>query len=96
MSDQDLSVDVETRRAVEAIVLAATEPVHPTVMAQLLELSVEHLRNVRGALVISGGGTGDGGGTVGDASGGCIDPCVNPTNVCAQTGDGGTDQPPEN
>ena len=41
MSDQDLSVDVETRRAVEAIVLAATEPVHPTVMAQLLEMSVE-------------------------------------------------------
>jgi segregation and condensation protein B len=41
VSDQDVSVDVETRRAVEAIVLAATEPVHPTVMAQLLELSVE-------------------------------------------------------
>ena len=41
MSDQDMSVDIETRRAVEAIVLAATEPVHPTVMAQLLELSVE-------------------------------------------------------
>ncbi len=36
-----MSVDVETRRAVEAIVLAATEPVHPTVMAQLLEVSVE-------------------------------------------------------
>ena len=33
--------DPEMRRAVEAIVLAATEPVHPTVMAQLLELSVE-------------------------------------------------------
>jgi segregation and condensation protein B len=35
------AVDVETRRAVEAIVLAATEPVHPTVLAQLLELSVD-------------------------------------------------------
>ncbi len=41
MTDQDTSVDVESWRAVEAIVLAATEPVHPTVMAQLLELSVE-------------------------------------------------------
>ena len=41
VSDHDTSVDVETRRAIEAIVLAATEPVHPTVMAQLLELSVE-------------------------------------------------------
>ena len=35
------SGDIEMRRAVEAIVLAATEPVHPTVMAQLLEMSVE-------------------------------------------------------
>ncbi len=31
------------RRAVEAIVLAATEPVHPTVMAQLLELPVDEI-----------------------------------------------------
>jgi segregation and condensation protein B len=31
------------RRAVEAIVLAATEPVHPTVMAQLLELPVDDI-----------------------------------------------------
>ena len=38
---EDTTVDVETRRAVEAIVLAATEPVHSTVMAQLLEVSVE-------------------------------------------------------
>src|SRR5215470_5413146 len=38
---EDTTVDIETRRAVEAIVLAATEPVHPTVMAQLLEVSVE-------------------------------------------------------
>jgi segregation and condensation protein B len=43
VSDQDVSVDVETRRAVEAIVLAATEPVHPTVMAQLLELPVDEI-----------------------------------------------------
>ena len=34
-------VDLDSRRAVEAIVLAATEPVHPTVLAQLLELSVD-------------------------------------------------------
>jgi segregation and condensation protein B len=31
----------ETRRAIEAMVLAATEPVHPTVLAQLLECSVD-------------------------------------------------------
>jgi len=39
----ELSVDaqIEARRAIEAVVLAATEPVHPTVMAQLLELPVE-------------------------------------------------------
>jgi segregation and condensation protein B len=41
MSEADVFIDVEARRAVEAIVLAATEPVHPTVMAQLLELPVE-------------------------------------------------------
>jgi segregation and condensation protein B len=35
--------DPEMRRAVEAIVLAATEPVHPTVMAQLLELPVDDI-----------------------------------------------------
>jgi segregation and condensation protein B len=39
----DLTLDVEARRAIEAIVLAATEPVHPTVMAQLLELSVDRI-----------------------------------------------------
>ncbi|HEX5095199.1 MAG TPA: SMC-Scp complex subunit ScpB [Acidimicrobiia bacterium] len=33
--------DPEARRAVEAIVLAATESVHPTVIAQLLEMSVD-------------------------------------------------------
>jgi segregation and condensation protein B len=37
----DTTVDVEARRAIEAMVLAATEPVHPTVMAQLLELPVD-------------------------------------------------------
>ncbi len=31
----------EAKQAIEAIVMAATEPVHPTVMAQLLELPVE-------------------------------------------------------
>ena len=41
MSDHDVAIDVEARRAIEAMVLAATEPVHPTVMAQLLELPVE-------------------------------------------------------
>ena len=34
-------VDVEVQRAIEAIVMAATEPVHSTVMAQVLELPVE-------------------------------------------------------
>jgi segregation and condensation protein B len=34
-------VNLEARRAIEGIVLAATEPVHPTVLAQLLEMSVE-------------------------------------------------------
>src|SRR5512135_3762952 len=43
MSEADTSVDVEMRRAVEAIVLAATEPVHSTVMAQLLELPVDRI-----------------------------------------------------
>jgi segregation and condensation protein B len=37
----EVSVDLEARRAVEAMVMAATEPVHPTVMAQLLELPVD-------------------------------------------------------
>jgi segregation and condensation protein B len=31
----------DEKRAIEAVVLAATEPVHPTVLAQLLELPVE-------------------------------------------------------
>jgi segregation and condensation protein B len=38
-----VELDIEARRAIEAIVLAATEPVHPTVMAQLLELSVDRI-----------------------------------------------------
>jgi segregation and condensation protein B len=41
--NDDVELDIEARRAIEAIVLAATEPVHPTVMAQLLELSVERI-----------------------------------------------------
>ncbi len=32
---------IESKRAIEAMVLAATEPVHSTVLAQLLELPVE-------------------------------------------------------
>src|SRR3974390_279401 len=42
----EISIDVETRSAIEAIVLAATEPVHSTVMAQLLELPVETIDDV--------------------------------------------------
>jgi segregation and condensation protein B len=38
--------NVETRRAIEAMVLAATEPVHSTVMAQLLELPVETIDDI--------------------------------------------------
>jgi segregation and condensation protein B len=34
-------VNTDEKRAIEAVVLAATEPVHPTVLAQLLELPVE-------------------------------------------------------
>ncbi|HET9730983.1 MAG TPA: SMC-Scp complex subunit ScpB [Acidimicrobiia bacterium] len=41
MSETDVTVDAEARRAVEAMVLVATEPVHPTVIAQLLECSVD-------------------------------------------------------
>jgi len=42
--------DPDARRAVEAIVMAATEPVHSTVMAQLLELSVEAIDHLCGEL----------------------------------------------
>jgi segregation and condensation protein B len=35
--------DLEARRAIEAMVMAATEPVHSTVLAQLLELSVDRI-----------------------------------------------------
>lgn len=38
-TDQDL----ESRRAIEAMVLAAVEPVHSTVLAQLLELPVDRI-----------------------------------------------------
>jgi segregation and condensation protein B len=34
-------MNTDEKRAIEAVVLAATEPVHPTVLAQLLELPVE-------------------------------------------------------
>lgn len=46
MSHIETESTVEARRAIEAIVLAATEPVHPTVMAQLLELSVESIEEL--------------------------------------------------
>jgi segregation and condensation protein B len=46
VNDPVTGVDLETRRAVEAIVLAATEPVHSTVMAQLLEVPVEKIDDV--------------------------------------------------
>ena len=35
--------EIEARRAIEAMVMAATEPVHSTVMAQLLELPVDEI-----------------------------------------------------
>ena len=38
MSATEHDVDVEARRAIEAVVMAATEPVDPTVLAQLIEL----------------------------------------------------------
>jgi segregation and condensation protein B len=38
-----VSSNPEARRAIEAMVLAATEPVHSTVMAQLLELPVDEI-----------------------------------------------------
>jgi len=38
--------ELESRRAIEAIVLAATEPVHVTVLAQLLELPVERIEGI--------------------------------------------------
>ena len=40
----------EARRAIEAMVLAATEPVHPTVMAQLLEVPVDEIDELCAAL----------------------------------------------
>jgi segregation and condensation protein B len=38
VSDTDIRVDVEARGAIEAVVLAATEPVPPALLAQLVEL----------------------------------------------------------
>lgn len=40
----------EARRAIEAMVLAATEPVHPTVMAQLIEIPVDEVDELCAAL----------------------------------------------
>ena len=38
--------DADARQAIEAMVLAATEPVHSTVMAQLLELPVDEIDRI--------------------------------------------------
>jgi segregation and condensation protein B len=38
MTDEIVEVDVEARRAIEAVLLAATEPVDPAVLAQLVEV----------------------------------------------------------
>jgi segregation and condensation protein B len=37
------NVDVEARRAIEAVVLAATDPVDPAVLAQLIEVPTAHV-----------------------------------------------------
>ncbi|HEX5614954.1 MAG TPA: SMC-Scp complex subunit ScpB [Acidimicrobiia bacterium] len=52
MTDVDdvTELDLELRRAIEAIVLAATEPVPPTVLAQLLEVSVARIDDTCAAL----------------------------------------------
>lgn len=46
----EVSVDLEARRAIEAIVLAATEPVEPGMLAQLLELPVTRVEELCQAL----------------------------------------------
>jgi len=45
-----LDPDLEGRRAIEAIVLAAPEPVHVTVLAQLLEIPVARVEGICDAL----------------------------------------------
>lgn len=42
----ETSVDVEARRAIEAVVLAATEPVEPGMLAQLLEIPVARVEEM--------------------------------------------------
>lgn len=42
----EVSVDVEARRAIEAIVLAGTEPVEPGMLAQLLEISTTKVEEI--------------------------------------------------
>ncbi len=38
--DEDVvDLDAESRRAIEAVLMAATEPVEPSVLAQLVEIS---------------------------------------------------------
>ena len=43
MSAEYSEDDLEARRAIEAMVMAATEPVHSTMLAQLLELPVDRI-----------------------------------------------------
>jgi segregation and condensation protein B len=42
--------DLEARRAIEAVVLAVTEPIEPTVLAQLVELPVARVEEICAAL----------------------------------------------
>jgi len=42
--------DLEARRAIEAVVLAVTEPIEPTVLAQLVELPVARMEEICAAL----------------------------------------------
>jgi len=48
----DLEPAVEVRRAIEAIVMAAPEPVHVTVLAQLLEVPVVRVEEICEALAV--------------------------------------------
>src|SRR3954447_10037825 len=45
-TDEAVEVDVEARRAIEAVVLAATEPVDPAVLAQLIELPTARIEEL--------------------------------------------------
>jgi segregation and condensation protein B len=45
-TDEAVDVDVEARRAIEAVVMAATEPVDPAVLAQLIELPTARIEEL--------------------------------------------------